>query len=53
MGPLLAPVLGKCNCHMHCVWGCVWGCVCSLDNFLLKNVIVFLYGKRNFKMVLI
>ena len=43
---------GKCKCHMHnCVWG-VWGCVCfvcNLDNFLLKNVIVFFSWKSNFK----
>ena len=29
-----------------CVGGGVCGCVCSLDNFLLKNVIVFIFGNQ-------
>ena len=52
MGPLLVLVSPcfrkKCKCHIQ---NCVF--LCSLDNFLLKNVIVFFFWKSNFKMVLI
>ena len=45
MSPLLVLVLGV-TCK-------IVSFLCSLDNFLLKNVLVFFFWKSNFKMALI
>ena len=52
MGPLLVLV---CPCFRENVIFHIQNCffLCSLDNFLLKNVIVFFFGKSNFKMAFI
>ena len=52
MGPLLAFV---CPCFTkNVIVACkVASSLCSLDNFLLKNISVFSFGKTYFKLVLI